>query len=166
MSIEKFSAPEQFDPIKSLDILERAKAEGKNFHGSKNSGLEKLDPNLAFDHTPKHGGEHMKVVYAAPGDFLLSLVFSLVKPIDPEKPMGLRISTRNGKPKIWSETENIQFAETGYVYVLNPQNFRKGNHDYEDYADETVPTEQEIRVSPEILRLMSSRGDIECDIPL
>jgi hypothetical protein len=165
MNTEKFKSPEQFDPIKSLRILEQAKAEGKVFHGSKKQGLEKLDPGLAFDHSPKHG-EHMKVVYAAPGDFLLPLVLSLSKPIDSEQKMGLRISQRGEKIKVWSETENIQFDDTAYVYVLEPHNFREGNHDYEVYADETVPIAKEVQVSPDVLRLMVERGDIECDIPL
>ena len=164
MSIENFKTSEQFDPTKSLNMLERARAEGKNFHGSKRQGLERLDPSLALDHSPKHG-EHMKVVYAAPGDFLLPLVLSLAKPIDSKQRMGLRISEREGKIRIWSETENIQFDDTAYIYVLDPHNFHEGNHNYEVYADETVPIRQEIRVSPEVLRLMIDKGDIECDIP-
>jgi len=166
MSIEHFKAPEHFDPIKSLNLLERAKAEGKIFHGSRNPGLEKLDPGLAFDHTPKHGGEHMEVVYAAPDDFLLPLVLSLARPIDPKQPMGLRISGRDGRPKVWSETHNIKFNGEGYIYVLDPANFREGNHDYEVYADEAVPIEQEIQVGPEVLQLLIDKGDIECDIEL
>lgn len=108
----------------------------------------------------------MKVVCAAPGDFLLPLVLSLAEPIDPEQRMGLRISERNGKPTVWSETKNIQFSDTGYVYVLDSKNFHAGNHHYEVYADEVVPIENEIRVSPDILQLMVERGDIKCDIPL
>jgi len=164
MSTEKFNAPEKFDPIKSLDLLERAKAEGKNFHGSKKQGLNKLDPGLAFDHSSKHG-EHMKVVYSAPGDFLLPLVLSLAKPIDPEQRMGLRISERDGKARVWSETNNLQFNGEGCIYVLDPTNFREGNHHYEVYSDEAVPIEQEILVNSEIIRLMIDKGDIECDIP-
>jgi len=83
MTTEKFNTPEKFDPIKSLNLLEHAKAEGKNFHGTRKQGLKTLDPTQAFDHSAKHG-EHMKVVYAAPGDFLLPLVLSLAKPIDSE----------------------------------------------------------------------------------
>jgi hypothetical protein len=165
MNTEMTNTPEKFDPLKSLNLLERAKAAGKNFHGSKNSGLTDLDPNLAFDHSKKHG-EHMKVVYAAPGDFLLPLVLSLAKPIDPEQRMGLRISERNGRARVWSETNNIEFSNNGYIYVLDPKNFREGNHHYEVYSDEVVPIEEEIKVSPEILRLMVDKGDIECDIPL
>lgn len=165
VSSEQFKSSEQFDPSISLRMLEQAKAEGKCFHGSKKQGLGELDPNLAFDHSQKHG-EHLKVVYATPGDFLLPLVLSLTKPVNPEKPMGLRISQRSGKMKVWSETNNIQFDDVGYVYVLDSQNFHEGNHDYEVYAHGAVPIEQEIQVSPDILRLMIDQGDIECDIPL
>ncbi len=165
MNKEKFNTPEKFDPIKSLNLLERAKAEGKNFHGSKKKGLNKLDPDLAFDHSSKHN-KHMKVVYGAPGDFLLPLVLSLAKPLDPEQRMGLRISERNGQARIWSETNNIQLNGEGYIYVLDPANFCEGNHHYEVYSDESVPTEQEIVVNSDVLRLMIDQGDIECEIPL
>jgi hypothetical protein len=165
MTTEKFNAPEAFDPLRSLNLLERAKAEGKNFHGSKKHGLETLDPSLAADHSAKHG-EHMKVVYATPGNFLLPLVLSLAEPINPEERMGLRISERDGKARVWSETNNIQFTGEGCIYVLDPANFREGNHNYEVYSDEAVSIEQGIIVNPEVLRLMIDKGDIECDIPI
>ncbi len=165
MNTEIIDTPEKFNPQKSLNLLERAKAEGKNFHGSKVRGLKTLDPSQAFDHSAKHG-EHMKVVYAAPGDFLLPLVLSLARPIDPEQRMGLRISERYGKARVWSETNNIQFSGEGFIYVLEPTNFREGNHHYEVYSDEAVQIDQEIVVNPDVLRLMIDKGDIDCDIPL
>ena len=93
-------------------------------------------------------------------------LLSLAKPIDPEQRMGLRISERGGKARVWSETNNIQFNGEGFIYVLDPTNFRKGNHHYEVYSDGIVKIEQEITVNPEILRLMMDKGDIECDITL
>ena len=165
MNTEIINTPEKFNPQKSLSLLERAKAEGKNFHGSKVQGLKALDPNQAFDHSAKHG-EYMKVVYAAPGDFLLPLVLSLATPIDPNQRMGLRISERDGRARVWSETNNIQFNGEGFIYVLNPAHFRKGNHHYEVYSDEIVQIEQEIVVNSDVLRLMIDKGDIDCDILL
>ena len=156
---------EAYNPREALRKLEKAKAAGKVFHGSKDPNLKVLDPLKARDHSEKHG-EHLQVVYAAPDDFLLPLVHCLVNSIDEGIPRKLRISDSGGTPRIWSETNNIRFDTEGWVYILNPKNFRPGNHDYEVYADSAVEPEEIIRVTPEVIGLLVEQGAVTCDISL
>lgn len=165
MNTEKINAQERIEARNSLNVLKRAMAEGKNFHGSKVPGLKNLNPELARDYSYKHG-EHKKVVYANTGSFLLPLILALGTRINPDIPMGIRISEINGRIKISSDRDNLQFSNIGYMYILDSNNFQTGQFPNEVYSDTVVPVEAEVIVTPEVIRLMVENGDIECDIPL